>query len=152
MRKILIGLVAFLLLVACGEKETTTEVKEPQVKQEEPKKEEVKQEQSKSLSGIVNHFKDNGFIVGDVHTKAFEMLGAVDGFGIDVDGEQIEFYLFDRTSANEETLKNLEDAEVLGKINMSGFSIPAKINEDIILLRYDEHPNKDKVIETFNNY
>lgn len=119
-------------------------------------KDEVKQEtnipKEKGLADVVQYFKSQGFKVGEVKTKAFDMLGAIDGFGIDVDGEQIELYIFDPNKANDETKKNLDDAEKIGKFSAFGMSIPVIKNGNIILMRYSEHSNKEKIIQTFKNF
>jgi len=38
---------------------------------------------------IVVHFRDNDLEVVDTHIKAYKMMGAVIGFGLDVEGGEI---------------------------------------------------------------
>ena len=45
---------------------------------------------AETLANVVKHFKSNGLETGEVIGKAYDMVGAVEGFGIIVDGEQIE--------------------------------------------------------------
>ena len=61
-------------------------------------------------------------------------------------------YHIDPETATEETKQNLESARSLGVYSMSGMSFPVVVNGDVILARLDEHPEKDKIIEIFNNY
>ena len=122
---------------------------------EEKTQETVQNEVSKKtigLADVVQYFKDQGLSVGDVSTKAYDMMGAVDGFGLDVGGNQVELYMFDPEKANEETLKNLDDAEKIGKFSAMGFSFPVVKNGNILLAGYEEHPEKDKIIEMFKSF
>lgn len=105
-----------------------------------------------SLADVVEYFKAQGFEVGEIKTKAYEMLGAVDGFGIVIDGSPVELYLFDPKTANDETKKNLEDARRIGKMSMSGISFPVVINGNVVLAGYEEHPKKDRIIEAFKAF
>ena len=83
---------------------------------------------AETLANVVKHFKSNGLETGEVIGKAYDMVGAVEGFGIIVDGEQIELYRIDPKTATEETKQNLESARSIGVYNMSGFSFPSQIS------------------------
>lgn len=107
---------------------------------------------NESLGDLVEHFKSNGFETGEVIGKAYSMMGAVEGFGIMINGEQIEFYRFDIKTTDEETKKNLETARTAGVYSMSGMSFSAIMNGNMMLVRYEDHPEKDKIIEVFKNY
>lgn len=133
MRKILLVLLVMLsassiMIVGCGSKD------------QDP------------LADLLLHFEQNGFTVGEKITKDYSMVGAVDGFGIELDGEEVEFYLYDPDTADDETLQRLEDAETLGTITMWNMTFPALLNGDIMMINHDEHSNKDEVINIFNSY
>jgi|GEM_PF-1508892 Copper amine oxidase N-terminal domain. len=104
------------------------------------------------LSDVVTYLKNNGFEIGEVKPKAYSMMGAVDGFGLIVNNEQIELYLFDPSTASQEILKNLESARSIGKFSMSGFTFPVIMNGNIMLTRYETHPDKDKIVAAFKNF
>jgi hypothetical protein len=108
--------------------------------------------EAKSLADVVDHLKESGLDVGDVETKAYEMLGAVDGFGIAVEGETIELYQFDPNSDDEVSKKNLADGKSIGKMSAAGFSFPAKVNGNFALIGYDTHPKKDEIVKIFEEF
>ena len=143
------GLMVVLMLTGCASNDAgssnTSQIQEENY-------EEVNGEEEIRLETVVDYFKKQGLEVGEVTMKAFEMMGAVDGFGIDVEGEQIELYLFDPETANEETLANLEDARSVGKFSMSGFSFSVIMNGNILLTRYGEHSEKDRILEVFKQF
>src|SRR5690625_1884480 len=45
------------------------------------------------LDDVVAHFENDGFEIGEKTEKVAEMVGATDGFGIALDGTDIELYL-----------------------------------------------------------
>ncbi len=98
------------------------------------------------------YFKQQGFSVGKITAKVYQMMGAVDGFGIEVQGQQIELYLFDPATASQETLDQLKDAETIGKFSFSGISVPVVKNGNIILTRFDDHPEKDRILAAFRSF
>lgn len=52
---------------------------------------------------------------------------------------------------NEDGKKYVEQAKK-GQISISGFNVPVKLKNNLMLIRYDEHSKKDKILEVFNNY
>jgi hypothetical protein len=158
MKKWVVVLLVVLSMVvaACGKEED--QVKPEKTKavaaQQKPKVEKKEEPvvKEKSLSDVVTYFKSQGYQVGEVSTKAFQMLGAKDGFGITINGKPIELYQFDPNSTNADAQKNLKDAQTIGKVSMSGFSIPVISNGDFVLMHYSDHPDKDKIIETFKSF
>lgn len=123
-------LLVTLLLNACGSSTSTPTEK-------------------RGLADVVDYFRAQGLEVGEVVTKAYGMIGAVDGFGIYIEGDEVELYLFDPKRADEKTLNNLEDARRIGKFSAIGFSFPVLMNGNIMLTRYDEHPNKQRITRLF---
>jgi len=150
-----------LVLAACSGGNESTSKEETNViknqndntvitKSEEPKEEEVEQEQTQAndnqLESVVNYFESNGYSIGEKSVKAFEMVKATEGFGIEVNGANVEFYSYD---PNSEALKEIQSS---GKYNMDGFEIEAVANGNIVMMGHQFHPEKDKIIETFNSY
>jgi len=87
------------------------------------------------------------FDVGERTMKAFGMIGAEDGFGLIVNGEEIELYKFDPKS------DNAKRAKETGTMQVNGWSFPAVYNEklDVALIRHDEHPQGDKIKRVFED-
>ncbi|MYL53320.1 hypothetical protein GLW08_08205 [Pontibacillus yanchengensis] len=96
--------------------------------------------ETKSLDGIEQHFKDVGLEVADEkQDKMFQMIGAKNGFGLDVEGTAIELYEFDKGADQFKVIKEQEA--------MNG--TPVTLNGNLILLMHGE--NKE-VVEAFEEY
>lgn len=108
--------------------------------------EEVPKAVDDELQAIVDHFEGEGFDVGERAFKAYEMIGAVDGFGVDVNGEVIEFYLY------EEGSEELEELRSEGQFDMDGFPIPGEVNGKIALMSHEEHPDQGEILATFHDF
>ncbi len=163
MKKIVIGLFAALMvvtLVACGQtKETvstdTSQSSKQSVSTSTPistKSSTVSKTVSKNrLGDMVEFFKSNGFTIGEKTEKMAAIIGAKAGFGIQLNGKNVEIYEYDAESKDELTVNILETARD-GYIDMSGFTLKCVLNGNLILAGYDEHPDKDKIVETFKNF
>ncbi|WP_316568929.1 hypothetical protein [Neobacillus sp. YIM B06451] len=148
-------LLALITLTSCSKeegieaKQKSKDVVTENVKQDPAKTEPAKSDpviKSEGLADLISYFKSSGFTIGEVKEKAFEMLGAKDGFGIEINGHEVEFYEFD---ANAE---NLKEAESKGTVSMDGISFPVLLNGNVILVHAQYHPDKENLINTFNNY
>jgi hypothetical protein len=104
----------------------------------------------------IDHF-DKNFNVGKKSLKAFEMVGAVEGFGLFVDKEEIEIYLYDPTSDKPLTQNNIKKAKIEGTMVVEGFEnfppFPVIYNENInvVLFGYDEHSNGNEIVKVFKS-
>ena len=165
MKKIVIGLFAALMvvtLVACGQTKEAVSTDSLQPSKQavsastatptSTKSSTVNKTVSKNrLGDLVDSFKSNGFTVGEKTEKMAAIIGAKAGFGIQLNGKNVEIYEYDPDSKDELTVNNLETAKD-GYIDMSGFTIKCILNRNLILAGYDEHPDKDKIVETFKNF
>lgn len=115
----------------------------------------VKQQTSESsedaLGKLVEYFKESGFTVGAKSNKMAALIGAKGGFGIELNGKQVEFYEYDLDSTEELTVTSLRTAKD-GYIDMLGMKIKVVLNGNLLLVVYDSHPDKDKIVELFKNY
>lgn len=103
------------------------------------------------LDSLVEYFKSNGITIGAKSEKLAAMIGAKDGFAIEMNGEKIELYEYDLGSKEELTVTSLKTAKD-GYIDMSGIKINVILNNDLLLAGYDEHPDKDKITQLFKDY
>ena len=94
--------------------------------------------------------KSKGYEVGDNEVVAYEMVGATNGYKFKVDGELIEIYEYDPSKLTDEGKEKLEEAKN-GSINMSGISIPVKYNNNLVLVRSDEHSKGKEILDIFNS-
>lgn len=104
-----------------------------------------------SLNDIVENFKTNGLEIGEKSEKIFALIGAKDGYSIQLNGEKVELYEYDPDSKEDLTKTSLKTAEE-GYIDMVGTKVNVILNGNIVLAGYDDHPDKDKIIELFKNY
>ncbi len=120
--------------------------------------EELAEEIPSELAAVVDHFNDVGLDVEDVHPKIYDMIGAVGGIGLEVEGGGVELYLFDPETADEEVAKSLEDAHDTGIFldHAMEMEIPVVMNGNIMLFGLEifdyEHPEKDRVVEAFRSF
>jgi len=165
MRKIYLLTLVFsmlVFLVACSSEnekasnDDNTNVSENSKKEDISNNDENSKEKEHTsedpLAAVLKYFEEHGLVIGDKTGKAFDMLGAVNGFGVEVNGQNIELYLYDLEKADDSTLESLESVKANGMMTMSGFSFSAKINGNLLLTAYDEHPDKDKIVELFSNF
>ncbi len=109
------------------------------------------------LASVVEYFREQGLAVGERSPKFYDMMGAAAGFGVDIEGDEVELYLFDPETATPELLESLEIARETGKFDMMGFPMPAVINGNILMTGLEfgsfyQHPAKDEIIEVFMSY
>lgn len=110
------------------------------------------------LESVLNHFRNQGLKVDDVHFKLPEMMGAEGGIGFNLEGGAVELYLFDPAKADNEIASSLEKARQTGTFFSPGLKtdVPVKINGNIMLtglqIHAYQHPAKDRIIEVFENY
>ncbi len=122
--------------------------------------EEKRKTEATILDELVEYWAEHSLEIGERTMKAYGMLGAVAGFGLMVEGDEIEVYLFDPETAYEKTLEYLYEARETGKFvfeEMGGMEIPVVINGYIMLtgLEYGtfyKHPEKDLIVEIFNSF
>jgi hypothetical protein len=105
------------------------------------------------LASVVDHLRKEGLTIDDVHPKAYQELGAVDGIGLTVEGGGIEIYLFDpRDEAMVNRLKIARDTGMFLDPNINR-EVPVVMNGNIMLFglelfRY-KHPARERIAEAF---
>ena len=110
------------------------------------------------LEAVLNHFRNEGLEVDDVHFKLHEMTGAEKGIGFNLEGGSVELYLFDPANIDSEMINNLEKARETGIFFSPGLEkeVPVEINGNIMLtglqIHAYSHPEKDRIGEIFSNF
>ncbi|WP_066317038.1 hypothetical protein [Bacillus sp. FJAT-29814] len=146
MKKMIYLLLAASLLSGCAKDESkpvNQEVEKPKEKQIEAKKEEPVIT-IKNLDGVVEFLANNGFTVGTRDKMLFTMIGATDGDGVILNDQKVEMYEFsspDDASSKLETMTNQLDGA--GEIVVNG---------KFMMVVYNDHSAKDKLLETFKNF
>ncbi len=140
---ILIMLFLLLLMTGCGGSPTGNETDE--TRGQEPG------ETVNRLDQLKSAYKNEGFDVGENKVIAFEMLYADKGMKFEIDGELIEIYEYDMSNLSDEANDIVEQAKS-GSINFSGFNVPVKFKNGLMLVRYDEHSKGEEIVKVFENF
>lgn len=97
-------------------------------------------------------FTKEGFEVKKGDSVA-NLVGAIDCYSYSVNGTEITVGKFDLNSKNPLTVDNIKKAKdsdmVKLDLQQGGMDVPAKINNNLLIMDYDTHPDKDKIIEVF---
>lgn len=109
-------------------------------------------ETASKLERLLDHFSSEGLTVGKKSMKAAEMIGAKDGFGIEINGKEIEVYEFNLESKDENTVSNLKSAKENGEMQVLDIPFSVKMNGSLMISNYQDHPVKDKILDAFMNF
>ena len=103
------------------------------------------------LNNLKRAFKDAGFVVGENEILAYDMLHADAGMKFTLDEELVEVYEYDMSNLSDDASAMVEQAQG-GSINFSGFNVPVKFKDGLMLVRYDEHSQGEKITKIFNEF
>lgn len=99
----------------------------------------------KSLDGLLTHLTASQFQVGTPEEKWFSMIGAENGFGVDIDGQQLEFYQFNTTiGSGKKALENVIQEGLNGS--------PVHVNGNLVILEDKQHLKWNEILTAFNAY
>lgn len=115
----------------------------------------IEEKQEVSIENLKKKIAENGLEITDETTKIGTLIGANEvGYGYEINGDYIEVYEYDENSSEELTKQNIKSAKEKNIITMPAFNnaeLTAMYNKGLMLVGYEEHPNKEKIIEIFNN-
>ena len=97
---------------------------------------------------------NNGIKINEETQKSASLIGAKEGYAFEINGQAIEVYEFDEKSTEELTKDNIKSAKNSGTISMPTFNnmtLNVKYNNGLCLVNYENHSDKEKIIEIFNN-
>lgn len=105
--RLMLGITLIGLLAGCGSKEEVKEVNQVKVKEEvkESVKEVVKEvkkventENVQNFDQLIKHFESNGTVVTERTVQMFQMVGAVNGESMKLDGVYVEIFEYENES------------------------------------------------------
>jgi uncharacterized protein YecT (DUF1311 family) len=105
---------------------------------------------TRTIDGLIEHFKQSGLMVTGKSGKSAEMLGASEGAGIEIFGKGVEVYRYD--VAKEAQKLTLEKIAKEKSITFFSIVAPAKLNGGFVMIGYDEHPEKEKILKAFESW
>ncbi|MFW5991701.1 MAG: hypothetical protein ACOCQN_00740 [Halanaerobiaceae bacterium] len=111
------------------------------------------------LIEVEEYFRASDLNIGERLLKHHEIVGAAAGFGIKIEGKEVELYYYNLETADAGTIKSFEEARETGMFcpPETNMEMPVIIRGNIMLmgLEYGDfytHPAKDEIIELFNNF
>ena len=147
----LLALAVFLVgLVGCQGKQESGATNNP-VQVGQPTQDQSEQQTQSRLSTLKQAFKDAGFVVGENEILAYDMLHADAGAKFTLDEELVEVYEYDMSNLSDAASAMVEQAQE-GSINFSGFNVPVKFKDGLMLVRYGEHSQVERVVDVFNSF
>lgn len=112
-------------------------------------------EESVSIDEFKKKLEEAGLKI-DLETENTEcnLIGASEGSSYMISDSLIQVYKFDFNKSDELTVSNLKKAKDSGKVLMPSFNnyeLKVVYNKGLILVNVEDHPDKDKILEIFNN-
>lgn len=97
----------------------------------------------KHLDNLVTYFENKGYKLDGKSDKYYAMIGAINGFGININGHSVELYEFDPSKQN----PILDTVKKTGNLEGS----PAVVNGVFLLVEHDNSTEMDKIVKTFED-
>jgi len=114
-----------------------------------------------SLASFEQNLAESGLTLENKTAKDASSLGALEGYGFQINGKPFEVYLFDQGSREEWSVENLRTAEQSGFITIYGVEINGEspkenctLNENLVLIfpmedMFGAHPDKETIVNAF---
>ncbi len=97
---------------------------------------------------LIDYFRNQGLAVEDVYEVEYQdMIGSAHAAALRLEGGYLEFYLYDPDTAEEERIRELEEARSTGFFQ----DLEVSINGNLMLMHF-EHPALEEVIDVFMRY
>lgn len=105
-----------------------------------------------SIEDFKNSLQKSGLAITKESNKLATMIGAEEGYGYEINGEDIEIYRFNEKSNEELAKNNIKSAKEKGFVTMPDFNnmtFNVKYNKGLILGNYENHPDREKILKIF---
>lgn len=115
---------------------------------------ETKKTEEKTIESFKSKLQENGVSITNEIEKSAMMIGAEEGIGYEINKSVIEIYKFNEESNEEIAKNNIKSAKSKGIINMLSFNnmeLKVKYNKGLCLVKFEKHPDKDKIVDIFTN-
>ncbi len=97
-----------------------------------------------TIETFTNALESNGMSIGERSEKLYGLLMAIDGYGIEVNGDFIEVYQFDTTIKS--------GKEAIEKWNKEGFmGQPVIVRKNLMMFLNKNHKNWKQIENIFNS-
>ncbi len=153
MKKILSGIIVSILIISmvgCTNKTSTDTTKTTDT----AKTDNSSDANKITFDTFIDALKKEGLNVEKGNAMA-GCIGEIDGFVYKINGTDIGVYTMDLKSKNPVAVNNIKMAKESEKMKLdlqSGpMEVPAVINNNLVIMDYDKHPDKDKIIKIFKD-
>ncbi|WP_454053312.1 hypothetical protein [Clostridium sp. Marseille-Q7071] len=103
-----------------------------------------------TIDSIKQSFADAGMTIGENKEVMYQMIGANNGIKFDINDDTVELYFYDSKNLLENGKEYTKQAKE-GEVSLMGKNMQVLYKDGFMLLNYDDHKDKDKIVETFNN-
>lgn len=101
--------------------------------------------EQKTIDGLVQHFTASGLDVGERSEKFYSLIGAENGFGVEIGGEEVEVYQFN--------LSITSGREMLETLQRDGFMGGAvQVQDNLVMFESKQHPQWSEILTAFQSY
>ena len=120
-------------------------------------KEEVKEllNEKVTIEDFKKKLEESGITISmETENKESKEIGASRGYTYMISEKVIQVYEYDLNNTDELTVTNIKMAQEKGKVVMplmNNLEINVKYNKGLVLLNYQEHPEKEKILEAFES-
>lgn len=148
----LISILAIVILLAVALTGCTADNVEQQI---ETNNSINKQEENNiGIEYFIKKLEEAGLKIDNKTKKYSQLIGADEGYGLEINGGYIEIYLFNVNSQDELTKSNIKSVKENGVClvpSLDNLKVRAIYNKGLVLAGYEEHINRDKIVEIFKN-
>ncbi|TNE45721.1 MAG: hypothetical protein EP343_26045 [Deltaproteobacteria bacterium] len=140
MKRAVLGVVALCIfgglgLGGCQQKKSAPAPKSAAVKKRKPV--------LRDLDALVAHFQAQGLKISNPKPKFAQMIGALEGKGVDVEGKWVEVYRF---------AKGKDKAMSNGQLQFQRLGAVTEIKGVFLLAYPKQHPAKEQVNKAFQSF
>lgn len=104
----------------------------------------------RSFWDVIKHFESNGVHVKSVNPLTTIQVKAAAAFAFTIGDRQVGVYKYD--SNNEKHKEKLKRVDETGVFYVVGIRYKAIRNGSYILIDFENHPQKEKIVETFKTF
>lgn len=144
---VIIAIVIIALLCGIGYYISKQQSEEVSMKETEQSNKEI------TIEDFKNALEQKGLKITNTTTKLGSLIGAIEGYGYTINNETIEIYKFDVNSNDNLTVNNIKSAkekEIITMPDFNNMTFKAKYNKGFVIINFEQHPSKDKILEAFN--